>query len=59
MSSVRLNSSLDTSHVLPRPYKDPGVVVGSLTGIHNAMVKCLFTASRSYTHKGFFWCPNR
>jgi hypothetical protein len=41
MSSMRFNASLDASHHgPPHPYKDAGVVADSLTGIHNAPVKC-------------------
>jgi hypothetical protein len=34
------------------PFKDVGVVAASLTGIHNAMVKCLFVVDKSCI-KGF------
>jgi hypothetical protein len=30
-----------------------GVVADSLTGIYNAMVKCLFVVNRSCIHKAF------
>jgi hypothetical protein len=54
MSSMRFNEHLDTSHdVPPNPCKDAGVVAGSLTGIHNAMMKFLFVVNRSCIHKGF------
>jgi hypothetical protein len=54
MSSMRFNAPLDTSHHgPPHPFKDAGVVEDSLTGIHNAMVKCLFVDYRSCIHKGF------
>jgi hypothetical protein len=32
-------------------FKDAGVVAGSMTGIHNAMGKCLFVANRSCIQK--------
>jgi hypothetical protein len=35
------------------PFKDAGIVVDSLTGIHNVTVKCLFVVNRSCIHKGF------
>jgi hypothetical protein len=59
MSSMRLNEHLDTSHHGP-PYqfKFAGVVAVSLTGIHNAMVKCLFVVNRSCIHTKFR-CPHR
>jgi hypothetical protein len=48
------HSCLDTSHHgLPHPFKDARVVADSLTGIHNAMVKCLFDVNGSCIHKGF------
>jgi hypothetical protein len=53
MSSMGLSARLDTSHYgPPRPFRDAGAVVDSLTGIHNAMVKCLFVVNRSCIHKG-------
>jgi hypothetical protein len=33
-------------------FRDAGEVADSLTGIHNAMVKCPFVVNRSYIHKG-------
>jgi hypothetical protein len=40
---MELNSSLGSSHHgPPHTFKDAGLVVDSLTGIHNAIVKCLF-----------------
>jgi hypothetical protein len=43
MSSMRFNASLDTyHHGLLHLFKDVGVVVDSLAGINNAMVKYLF-----------------
>jgi hypothetical protein len=54
MSSMIFNAPLDTSHHgPPHPIKDAGVVADSLTGIHNAMVKCLFVVNRSCIYKGF------
>jgi hypothetical protein len=54
MSSMRFNALLDMSHHgPPHPFKDAGVVADSLTGIHNAVVKCLFVVSRRCIHKGF------
>jgi hypothetical protein len=53
-SSVRFNARIDTSHQGPsHPCKDAGVVADSLTGVHNATVKCLFVVNRSRIHKGF------
>jgi hypothetical protein len=53
MSSTRFNAPLYMSHHgPPHPYKDAGAVADSLTGIHNAMVKCLFVVNRSCIHKG-------
>jgi hypothetical protein len=37
--------------------KMPGVAADSLTGIHSAMVKCLFIVNRSCIHKGFQVSP--
>jgi hypothetical protein len=57
MSSMRSNARLDTSrHGLQHPFEDVGVVADSLTGIHNATVKCLLVVNRSCIHKGFR-CP--
>jgi hypothetical protein len=59
MSSIRFNARLDKSHHGPPfQFKDAGVVVDSLTGIHNAMVKCLFVVNRSCIHMGL-GCPHR
>jgi hypothetical protein len=58
MSSMRLNARLDMSHHgLLHPFKDAGVVADRLTGIYNAMLKCLFVVNGSCTHKGFR-CPH-
>jgi hypothetical protein len=38
--SMSINARLDTSHHgPPRPFRDAGVVVDSLTDVHNAMAK--------------------
>jgi hypothetical protein len=59
MPSMRCNALLDASHhEPPHPFKDAGVVVDSLTGIHNAMVECPFIVNRSCMHKGFSY-PHR
>jgi hypothetical protein len=51
---MRFNERLETSHHgPPHPFKDAGEVADSLTGIHNAMVGCIFIFNRSYTHNGF------
>jgi hypothetical protein len=58
MPSMRFNARLDISHHGPlHPCKDAGVVADSLTGIHNAVVKCLFAFKWSYIHKGFQMSP--
>jgi hypothetical protein len=58
MSSMRFNARHHTSHHgPPHPCKDAGAVVDSLTGIHNAMVKCLFVGNRSCIHKGVYVSP--
>jgi hypothetical protein len=59
MFVMRFNAHLDTSHHgSPHPYKDAEVVAGSLTGIHKAMVKCLFIVNRTaYTRVSR--CPHR
>jgi hypothetical protein len=51
MPSMRFNSRLDTSHHGPsHPFKDAGIVVDSLTGIHNAI--CLFFVNKSGIYRG-------
>jgi hypothetical protein len=51
---MRFNARLGTSHHgPPHPFKDVGVVSDSLTGVHNAMVKCLSVVNRSCIRKGF------
>jgi hypothetical protein len=40
-------------HWTPLPFIDDGVVADRMTDTHNAMVNCLFVASRSYINKGF------
>jgi hypothetical protein len=58
MSSMKFNVRLDTSHHgPPHPPKDAGVVADSLTGIHNAMVKCLFVVNRNCILKRFLDVP--
>jgi hypothetical protein len=60
MSSMRFDARLDTPHYGPwHPLKDAGVVADSLTGIHSAMVKCLFVVNRSCKHKGSEVSPQR
>jgi hypothetical protein len=50
MTSMTFIARLDTPHHgPPNPFKDAGVVAGSLTGSHNAMAKCLFIVNRSAT----------
>jgi hypothetical protein len=56
-SSTRLNPLLYTSYGPSRQSKDAGMRANSLTGIHNAMVKCLYIVSRSCMAKGFM-CPH-
>jgi hypothetical protein len=59
MSSKRFNARLDTPHRgPPHPLRDAGVVADSLTGIHNAMVKCLSVVNRSCIHKDFQVFPH-
>jgi hypothetical protein len=54
MSFMKFNALLETSyHGPPHPFKDAGVIAVSLTGIYNAMVKCLFVVNRDFIHKGF------
>lgn len=58
MSTIRSNAHLNMSHHgLPHPFKDAEIVVDSLTGIHKAMVKCLFVVNRGCIHKGFSVFP--
>jgi hypothetical protein len=48
MFSMRFSAHLDMSHHgLPFLFKGTAVVSDSLTGIHNAMLKCLFVVNRS------------
>jgi hypothetical protein len=59
MFSIRFNALLDTSHYGPsHPRKVSGLVENSLTGIHNAKVKCLFVVNRSCRHRGFCVSPH-
>jgi hypothetical protein len=48
MSSMRLNMCLGMSYHGPlNLFKDPGIVVDSLAGIQNVLVKCLQVVNRS------------
>jgi hypothetical protein len=59
MFSMKFNAHVDTSHHgPPHPFKDAEGVVGSLTGIQNAIVKCLFVVNRNCLYKEFM-CPHR
>jgi hypothetical protein len=52
-SFMGLNARHNTSHRgPPHPFKVAGEVVDSLTGIHSAMVKCLFVVNRSSIDEG-------
>jgi hypothetical protein len=54
MSSMGFNALPGTSHHgPPNLFKDAGILDESLTGIHNAIMKCLFDVNRSRIHKGF------
>jgi hypothetical protein len=54
MFSMKFNARLDMSYYGSLdPFKDTEVIAENLTGIHNAMVKCLFAVIRSCIHKGF------
>jgi hypothetical protein len=55
MSSMRFSARLDRSH--HGPFKDAGVVADVLTGIRNAMVKCLFVDNRVCMRKVFLGVP--
>jgi hypothetical protein len=46
-------NALMSHHGPSHPFKDGGAVVDSPTGIHTAIVKCLFVVNRSCIHKGF------
>jgi hypothetical protein len=50
MSPTRFYAGLNTYHHVD-PFRDAGIAADSLTGIHNAMVKCLLVVSRSCIHK--------
>jgi hypothetical protein len=51
MPSRRFNAHLNMSHLgPPQPLKDATIVVENPTGIHNVMVKCIFTVKRSCTY---------
>lgn len=56
-SAMRFNAHLNMTKGPPHPFKDAVVVADSLTGIHTAMVKCLFTDNRSCTYKSFLVSP--
>jgi hypothetical protein len=58
MTSMKFSARLDTSHHgPPHLFRDTGVVVDILTGIHNAMVECLFVVNRSCISKGVLYVP--
>jgi hypothetical protein len=58
MSSMRLNAHLDMSHHrLWQEFKGAAVVGESLTGMHNAAMKCLLN-NICCIHKSF-WCPHK
>jgi hypothetical protein len=49
---VRFTACLDMSHCgSVHPFIDAGVVADSVTGIHNAMVKCSIIVNRGCIHK--------
>jgi hypothetical protein len=48
MSSVKFNPRFMDRRIRT---KDAGVIVVSVTGIDNAIVKCLFTANKNCIHK--------
>jgi hypothetical protein len=55
---MRFNAHLDISHHgPPHLFRDTGVVADSLTGIQNAMVKCLLAVNRSCITQGFLRVP--
>jgi hypothetical protein len=59
MASVKFEVSLDTSHYgPPHPFKDAGVVAGSVADTHTAMVKCLLDVNRSCINRGFQVSPH-
>jgi hypothetical protein len=50
---MRFNAGLNTSHHGPtQEFKAAAVVADSLTGINNAMVKCLFIVNRNCIDRG-------
>jgi hypothetical protein len=54
ISSARFNTCLGTScHGLSNAFKDPGIVVDTLTGIYNALVKCPRCEQELNIHNGF------
>jgi hypothetical protein len=53
MSYMRFSARLDTCYPgTPHLFKDAKVIADSLTGIHNAMLKCLFVVNWRCIHKG-------
>jgi hypothetical protein len=52
MSYMRFSARLDTFHGQPHPFIDVRAVADSLTGTHNAMVKCLIVVKWSCVHRG-------
>jgi hypothetical protein len=55
---MRFSARLDTSHHgPPHPFKHAAVVADCLTGVHNALVKCLFAVNRNCIHKSFEGSP--
>jgi hypothetical protein len=59
MSSVRFNTCLDTSYHWPsNTFKDVGGVAGSVTAVHNALLKSFYVINRKWINKGFQVYPN-
>jgi hypothetical protein len=58
MSSMRFNARLDTCHHGPlHPLQDAKVVADSLTGVHNATVKCFFRCQQKLHTQWFSGVP--
>jgi hypothetical protein len=58
MSSMRLNTCLGTFFLGPsNPFKDPGIVADSLTGVRSELRKCLYVVNKSGIHKDFEVLP--
>jgi hypothetical protein len=56
---MKFNALLDGSHHgLPNLSKMPGVAADSLSGIYNAMARCLFILHQSCIHKGLCSPPS-